>query len=85
MLILNFHAPEARLVERVNARKQGPRSASDAGADVLAAQLAQADPLDAHERQRTVDLNTDVPIEAFSRAQWWTPLFGRMHAEDGEI
>lgn len=81
LLILNFCAPEVRLVERVNARARGPRDASDAGTDVLAAQLAQADPLDAQERQRTVDLDTDVPLEAFSRAQWWAPLFGRMRAK----
>ncbi|MEX3945745.1 AAA family ATPase [Paraburkholderia sp. BR10937] len=85
MLILNFHAPQARLAERVNVRARGPRDASDAGADVLAAQLAQADPLDARERQRTVDLNTDVEIGAFSREPWWAPLFARMGAEDGEI
>jgi aminoglycoside phosphotransferase family enzyme/predicted kinase len=85
MLILNFQAPQARLAERVNARANGPRNASDAGADVLAAQLAQADPLDAQERQRTVDLNTDVAIEAFSRAQWWAPLFERLRAENGEL
>ncbi|WP_395062053.1 AAA family ATPase [Paraburkholderia silvatlantica] len=83
MLILNFHAPQARLAERVNARERGPRDASDAGADVLAAQFAQADPLDARERQRTVDLNTDVEIGAFSREPWWAPLFERMRAEDG--
>lgn len=85
MLILNFHAPQARLAERVNARARGPRDASDAGTDVLAMQFAQADPLDARERQRTVDLNTDVEIEAFSREPWWAPLFARMRAEDGEI
>jgi aminoglycoside phosphotransferase family enzyme/predicted kinase len=85
MLILNFHAPEARLAERVNARASGPRNASDAGADVLAAQFAQADPLDAQERLRTVDLDTDVAIEAFARVQWWAPLFERVRAEDGEI
>lgn len=85
MLILNFHAPQARLAERVDARARGPRDASDAGADVLAAQVAQADALDAQERLHTVDLDTDVPIEAFSRAQWWAPLFERMRAEDGEI
>ncbi|MCP3712103.1 AAA family ATPase [Paraburkholderia sp. CNPSo 3274] len=85
MLILNFHAPQARLAERVNARARGPRDASDAGADVLAAQFAQADPLDEHERQRTVDLNTDVEIEAFSREPWWAPLFSRMRAENGGI
>ncbi|WP_238327624.1 AAA family ATPase [Paraburkholderia mimosarum] len=85
MLILNFHAPHARLAERVNARARGPRNASDAGAEVLAAQIAQADALDAHERQHTVDLDTDVAIEAFSRPQWWAPLFGRLHAEGGKI
>ncbi|PYE28116.1 hypothetical protein C7410_101448 [Paraburkholderia silvatlantica] len=85
MLILNFHAPQARLAERVDAREHGPRDASDAGADVLAAQFAQADPLDARERQRTVDLDTDVEIEAFSRERWWAPLFERMRGEDGEI
>ncbi|MEM5310782.1 AAA family ATPase [Paraburkholderia sp. JHI869] len=84
MLILNFHAPQARLAERVNARARGPRDASDAGAEVLAAQFAQADPLDARERQRTVDLNTDVEIEALSREPWWAPLFARMRAEVGE-
>ncbi|WP_321933319.1 AAA family ATPase [Paraburkholderia sp. J8-2] len=85
MLILNFHAPQVRLAERVNARARGPRDASDAGAEVLAKQFAQADPLDARERQRTVDLNTDVEIEAFSHEPWWAPLFARLHAEDGEI
>ncbi|MEX3823740.1 aminoglycoside phosphotransferase, partial [Paraburkholderia sp. BR14262] len=78
-------APQARLAERVSARAHGPRDASDAGAHVLAAQLAQADPLDARERQRTVDLNTDVEIAAFSREPWWAPLFARMRAEDGGI
>jgi len=85
MLILNFHAPQGRLAERVNARARGPRDASDAGAEVLAAQIAQADALDAQERQRTIDLDTDVAIEAFSHEQWWAPLFGRLHAEGGKI
>ncbi len=85
MLILNFHAPQARLAERIDTRARGPRDASDAGAEVLAAQLAQADPLDAHERERTVDLNTDVEIDAFSHESWWAPLFARLRAEDGEM
>jgi len=85
MLILNFQAPQARLAERVNARAHGPRNASDAGAEVLAVQIAQADALDAQERQRTIDLDTDVAIEAFSHRQWWAPLFGRLRAEGGKI
>jgi uncharacterized protein len=84
MLILNFHTSEARLAERVSARAREARNASDAGADVLAAQLTQADPLDAQERQFTVDFDTDVPIETFSLAQWWAPLHERMRAADGE-
>ncbi|SDD04125.1 bifunctional aminoglycoside phosphotransferase/ATP-binding protein [Paraburkholderia lycopersici] len=85
MLILNFTAPQARLIERVNARASGPHDASDAGAEVLAAQLAQADPPGPQERQYTVDLDTDVPIGTFSRARWWAPLLGRMRAEDGSF
>ena len=78
VLILNFHAEPARLIERVNARARGPRDASDAGEAVLAAQLASANPLGPEERRITVDLDTDVPIAAFASSAWWAPLFERM-------
>ncbi len=86
LLILHFHADPAVLVERVNARARGPRgalnasNASDAGEAVLAAQMASADPLDSAERRVTVDLDTDVPMDAFASTAWWAPLFERMTA-----
>ncbi|MFC5429953.1 AAA family ATPase [Paraburkholderia denitrificans] len=85
LLILHFHADSAVLVERVNARARGPRdalnasNASDAGEAVLAAQMASADPLDSAERHVTVDLDTNVPMDAFASTAWWAPLFERMH------
>ncbi|WP_310633400.1 ATP-binding protein, partial [Paraburkholderia sp.] len=80
MLILDFHADTARLVERVNARAAGPRDPSDAGEAVLATQLANAEALDDEERRMTVQLNTDVPIETFSDKAWWKPVWTRMNA-----
>ncbi|WP_237181417.1 AAA family ATPase [Paraburkholderia tropica] len=80
MLILDFHADAARLKERVKARAAGPRDPSDAGEAVLTAQMASAEALDAEERRMTVQLDTDVPIEAFSDTAWWAPLWARMNA-----
>nr|WP_277397867.1 ATP-binding protein [Paraburkholderia sp. Ac-20347] len=80
MLILDFHADAARLKERVKARAAGPRDPSDAGEAVLTAQMASADALDEEERRMTVQLDTDVPIEAFSDTAWWEPLWARMNA-----
>lgn len=80
MLILDFHADAARLKERVKARAAGPRDPSDAGEAVLTAQMASADALDEKERLMTAQLDTDVPIEAFSDTAWWEPLWARMNA-----
>ncbi|CAG9217741.1 APH domain-containing protein [Paraburkholderia tropica] len=82
MLILDFHADTARLVERVNARAAGPRDPSDAGEAVLATQLANAEALDDEERRMTVQLNTDVPIATFSDKAWWEPVWTRMDAAE---
>lgn len=82
LLILHFHAAPAVLIERVNARARGPRDASDAGEAVLAAQMASADPLDCAERRVTVDLDTNVPMDAFASTVWWAPLFERMSVRE---
>jgi aminoglycoside phosphotransferase family enzyme/predicted kinase len=77
MLILDFRADPARLAQRVRARSLGPRDASDAGEAVLAAQLADAEPLCAAELESTVVFDTDVPLEAFANRAYWAPLFER--------
>ena len=78
MLILDFRIGRACLAERVRARSLGPRDASDAGEAVLAAQLADAQPLSAAELAATIAFDTGVPIDAFTRRAYWEPLFERM-------
>jgi len=78
MLILDFQASPTCLTQRVRARSHGPRDASDAGEAVLAAQRANAEPLDAAERASTVAFDTDVPLDAFGRRDYWAALFARI-------
>jgi len=78
LLILDFHADPARLAQRVRARAAGGRDASDAGEAVLAAQLADAEPLTAEERQATLRFDTDVPLGAFARRAYWGALWERL-------
>jgi hypothetical protein len=62
-LILDFEAPEPLLRERVARRAAAGRDASEAGAEVLAAQLARREPLDKAELERTVTVRPDAPVE----------------------
>jgi aminoglycoside phosphotransferase family enzyme/predicted kinase len=62
--ILHCHAPRAMLHDRVAAREQGRRDASEADVHVLRRQLDVAEPLGAHERQRAIDVDTTQPVDA---------------------
>jgi predicted kinase len=62
-LILDFEAPESMLRERVARRATVGRDASEAGIDVLAAQLARREPLGEAELERTVTIVPGVPVE----------------------
>jgi predicted kinase len=77
-MILDFQADAACLAKRVRARALGPRDASDAGEAVLAAQLAEADPLSAEERASTITFDTDVPIDTFTQRSYWDALVERL-------
>jgi len=81
--ILDFRADRARLEARVRSRLGGPRDASDAGEAVLAAQLANAQPLTEQERESTIAFDTDVPIDAFTKREYWQALFERVDSESG--
>jgi len=81
--ILDFRADRTRLDARVRSRSAGPRDASDAGEAVLAAQLANAEPLTARERESTIAFDTDVPLDAFAKRDYWQALFERMAGESG--
>jgi len=84
MGILDFRADPACLAQRVRARSLGPRDASDAGEAVLAAQLADAEPLSDAERESTIAFDTDVPLDAFTQRAYWQPLFERLAAVGGQ-
>ncbi|KVD80585.1 aminoglycoside phosphotransferase [Burkholderia sp. ABCPW 14] len=71
VFILDFRASRACLERRVDARAAAQSDRSDAGAAVLATQLATADPLDAGERARTIGFDTDVPLETIRSAGYW--------------
>lgn len=82
MLILDFQADPTCLAERVRARSVGPRDASDAGEAVLAAQLADAEPLGAAELESTIAFDTEVARDAFTRREYWAALFERLAVAD---
>ncbi|AOJ72526.1 MULTISPECIES: bifunctional aminoglycoside phosphotransferase/ATP-binding protein [Burkholderia] len=74
VFILDFRASRACLEKRVDARAAAQNDRSDAGAAVLATQLASADPLDADERAHTIGFDTDVPLQAIRSAEYWRPV-----------
>src|SRR5690606_19381343 len=61
--ILAFDAPVSVLQERVQRRLQQGGDASEATLDVLAAQLARREPLDAHEQALAVRVDTTQPVD----------------------
>ncbi|MCU0767623.1 MAG: AAA family ATPase [Gammaproteobacteria bacterium] len=62
-LILDFAVPEPVLRERVVRRAAVGTDASEAGLEVLAAQLARREPLDDAERERSVAIGTGEPVD----------------------
>ncbi len=62
-LILHCHAPEPLLREWIRQRLAGADDASDADLAVLDHQLARQEPLTAAERQWTLDIATERPVE----------------------
>lgn len=69
-MILDFQTPGDVLRERVARREQGQRDASEADVAVLAAQLAEAEPLAEAERgcALTIDTTSAEPLAAIGRA-----------------
>jgi predicted kinase len=61
-VILAFDAPEAVLRERVRQRAERGDDASEAGVEVLAAQLAQREPLAGDEIDATLRIETTEPV-----------------------
>ena len=61
--ILAFDAPVPVLQERVQRRLQQGGDASEATLDVLAAQLARREPLDAQEQALAVRVDTTQPVD----------------------
>jgi hypothetical protein len=83
VVLLDFDASRTCLEARVTTRSATGRDASDAGLAVLAAQLAQAEPLTADEAALVVRFNTEVEPACFETAEWWAPLFARLRAVAG--
>jgi uncharacterized protein len=65
--VLDYQAPEAVLRERIRARQSADRDASDAGIDVLEAQLESADALGADEPVLVIDTRREVPVDEVAR------------------
>lgn len=58
-LILDCHAPEAVVQKWLNERRQAGQDPSDATAEVIAAQQANREPLNAEEQLQTLKVQTD--------------------------
>lgn len=70
--ILDCTAPARLLRARVSARAECGRDASEAGAAVLACQLATREPLTAEEQHAAVTIDTSRPVTA----RTWRPVLG---------
>ena len=66
--ILHVEAPLAILEERIRKRAATGGDASEADAEVLHHQLAQADPLSADERERVIAVDTSQDVDAAALA-----------------
>ncbi|HUG93589.1 MAG TPA: AAA family ATPase [Planctomycetaceae bacterium] len=60
-LIVDFHAPERVLIERVSRRAHAGQDASDAGVDVLSQQLRSHEPLTADEQRLAIAVASTEP------------------------
>ena len=58
-LILDCHAPEAVVQKWLSERRQAGQDPSDATAEVIAAQQANREPLNAEEQLQTLKVQTD--------------------------
>jgi uncharacterized protein len=65
--VLDYQAPETVLRERIRARQSTDRDASDAGIEVLEAQLEGAEALGADEPVIVIDTRREVPVEEVAR------------------
>ena len=62
--ILRFSAPQKVLMERVQQRSLRGNDASEANTEVLASQLEKQEALTAEEKEITLEINTDPPVDA---------------------
>lgn len=62
-VLLNVHAPEAVLRQRVEQRYAGGGDASEATSDVLDQQLRQQTPLARDEERSAIEIDTSAPID----------------------
>ena len=62
--ILRFSAPEKVLMERVQQRSRKGNDASEADTEVLASQLGNEEALTAKEKEITLEINTEQPVDA---------------------
>jgi aminoglycoside phosphotransferase family enzyme/predicted kinase len=69
--LLDFHASDACMAARVDARARAHNDLSDADVAVLAMQRASADPLTADETRLAVTFDTEVPRSFIEAAEYW--------------
>ena len=62
-MIVSTSAPRGELQRRIERRQQAGRDPSEADTAVLRYQLDHADPLDADERDYTIEVATDTPVD----------------------
>ena len=69
--LLHCRASEAQLRQRVAARSASGMDASEADLRVLQGQLANYEPLDAHERAAALEVVTDQPVDMAALCARW--------------
>lgn len=76
--IVDFRASASALVARVAARERRADDASEAGVEVLRAQLEHAAPLQPDELARTFVFDAETAFDAARMAERWAPLLQRL-------
>lgn len=77
-LVVDFRARPETLRQRVAARWRAGNDPSEAGLEVLQAQLAAAQPLRPDESERVFVFDADLPFDEASMPSRWAPLLKRL-------